>query len=61
MSDVDEPAPNAYLAELEEQVRQKGIKPITSVHELAADVFESDEELEEFLVDLYRFRHSDPT
>lgn len=60
MSDTDfnEPEPNPYLADLEEQARRKGTKPITSIHELAADIFESDEELDEFLADLYRFRHS---
>lgn len=35
---------------LEEQARRKGVRPITSVHELARDgIWESDEELEAFL------------
>lgn len=59
VSDADFSEPSPYLADLEEQARRKGTKPITSVNELTADVFESDEELDEFLADLYRFRHSD--
>jgi hypothetical protein len=60
MSDADfnEPNPNPYIASLEEQARIKGTKPVTSIHELAADVFESDEELDEFLAWLYDMRHS---
>ncbi|HEY4022741.1 MAG TPA: hypothetical protein VGM75_28875 [Pseudonocardiaceae bacterium] len=58
-ADVNEPASNPYLAQLEEQIRRKGIKPFTSIHDLACDVFESDEELDEFLADLSAFRHSD--
>jgi hypothetical protein len=43
----------------EEQVRQQGIQPITSVDELAfPDVWESDEELDEFLADLYASRRA---
>jgi hypothetical protein len=48
---------STYSAELDEQARRKGVHPITSVDELRADVFESDEELEEFLADLEAFRH----
>jgi len=33
------------------------VRPIASVDELRADVFESDEELDEFLADLDAFRH----
>lgn len=42
----------------EELVRQQGIRPLKSVEELAAvdDPFESDEEYEEFLADLYASR-----
>jgi hypothetical protein len=43
----------------EEQVRQQGIQPIASVDELAfPDVWESDEELNEFLSDLYESRRA---
>lgn len=45
----------------EELVRRQGVKPIASVDELAApeDPFESDEEHEEFLADLYASRRAD--
>ena len=52
-----EPERGSYAAELGEQARRKGVHPIASVDELRADVFESDEELEEFLADLVAFRH----
>lgn len=42
-----------------EQARRQGVQPITSVGELAFPcVWESDEELEEFLADLYASRHA---
>jgi len=37
----------------------KGIRPIRSLDELAADTFESDEELEEFLAFTYAECHRD--
>ena len=40
---------NPYIASLEEQARAKGAKPFTSTDEFAGDVFESDEELDEFI------------
>ena len=43
----------------EEQIRQQGIQPITSVDELAfPGAWESDEELDEFLADLYASRRA---
>jgi hypothetical protein len=43
----------------EEQIRQQGVQPITSVDELAfPGVWESDEELDEFLADLYASRRA---
>jgi hypothetical protein len=41
-------------------VRQQGIRPLTSVDELAAadDPFESDAEYDEFLVDLHASRRA---
>jgi hypothetical protein len=43
----------------EEQVRRQGVQPIASVDELAfPDVWESDEELDEFLADLYASRRA---
>lgn len=44
---------------LDEQARRKGAKPLTSMEELRADgVFESDEELQEFLDHLDRQRQA---
>jgi hypothetical protein len=51
------PEPGSYAAVLDEQARRKGVRPIASADELRAEVFESDEELEEFLADLEGFRH----
>ncbi len=45
---------------IEELARRKGVRPITSVEELAQPgAFESDAELEEFLADLHVSRHAD--
>ena len=42
-----------------ELARRQGIRPIESVDELARpDLFDSDEELDEFLADLYAARHT---
>ena len=49
--------PGPYSARLDEQARRKGVRPVASIDELRADVFESDEELDEFLADLEAFRH----
>jgi hypothetical protein len=57
VADFAEPERRSYAAELDEQARRKGVRPIASVDELRADVFESDEELDEFLADLEEFRH----
>ncbi len=43
----------------EEQVRRQGVRPIASVDELAfPGVWESDEELDAFLADLYASRRA---
>jgi hypothetical protein len=57
IADFSEPTPGSYMAQLEEQARRKHVRPIESVDELRADIFESDEELDEFLADLQTFRH----
>ena len=45
---------------VEELARRQGVRPIVSVDELARDdVFESDEELDEFLAFITSMRHSD--
>jgi hypothetical protein len=43
---------------LDEQARRKGAKPLASMDELRADVWESDEELQEFLDHLDRQRQA---
>lgn len=45
----------------EELVRRQGVRPLTSVTELAAEIdpFESDDEYHEFLTDLYASRRVD--
>jgi hypothetical protein len=45
----------------DELIRRQGIRPIASVEDLAAvdDPFESDEEYEAFLADLYASRRAD--
>jgi hypothetical protein len=44
----------------EQLARRKGVRPITSVEDLAQPgAFESDAELEEFLADLRASRHAD--
>ncbi len=51
--------PSARHVPVEELVRRKGLKPIRSVDELARPgTFESDEELDEFLADLYASRRA---
>ncbi len=42
-----------------ELARRQGVRPVESVGELACpDLFESDEELADFLADLYASRHA---
>jgi hypothetical protein len=57
-----EPLPEWGTAEhvpVAELARRQGVRPIESVDELARpDLFESDEELNEFLADLYASRHT---
>ncbi len=52
-----EPDHGSYSAELDEQVRRKGVRPVVSADELRADIFGSDAELDEFLADLKTYRH----
>jgi hypothetical protein len=54
----DEREPNPYLEQIREQIRSQGIRPARSVRELAGNGFESDEELDDFLDQLYIWRHS---
>lgn len=51
--------PSATHVPAEELARRKGLRPIKSVDELARPgLFESDEELDEFLADLYASRRA---
>ncbi|HEY5985873.1 MAG TPA: hypothetical protein VIV12_05730 [Streptosporangiaceae bacterium] len=60
-SDADSSAGAAIRPRLsaEQLLAAKNTKPIRSVDDLAADTFESDEELEEFLAFTYAERHRD--
>lgn len=61
VNDQPESWPADDFVPTEELVRRQGVRPITSVHDLAAaeDPFESDEEYAEFLADLYASRRAD--
>jgi hypothetical protein len=53
-------SPGARPESIDEQVKRKGIRPVESVEDMAQDgVFESDEDLEQFLAHVYAARHSD--
>lgn len=52
------PPPRPRLS-VEEMLAAKNTQPIRSPDDLAADTFESDEELEEFLASTYAERHRD--
>jgi hypothetical protein len=53
------PSHTALHIPAEDQLRRQGIHPIASVEELAfPGVWESDEELDEFLTDLYASRRA---
>ncbi len=56
---VPEWHPSPEHVPAEELARRQGVRPIVSVDELARpDLFESDEELDEFLADLYASRRA---
>jgi hypothetical protein len=53
-------SPEIRPESIDEQVARKGIRPVESVEDMAqAGVFESDEELEQFLAHVYAARHAD--
>jgi hypothetical protein len=55
----DEQRPSDDFVPTEELARRQGVKPITSIDELAQpDLWESDEEYEAFLADLYASRRA---
>jgi hypothetical protein len=52
--------PSAGHVPAEELVRRQGARPITSVADMARpDLFETDEELDEFLAEVYAARRAD--
>ena len=44
---------------LDELARRKGVRPVESMDELVCEVFDTDEELEEFLASTYAARRAD--
>jgi hypothetical protein len=53
-------SPGRRPESIEEQARRKGIRPVERVEDMAQDgVFESDEELDQFLAHVYAARHAD--
>lgn len=61
-SNPAEPVPTAPADDevtLDELARRQGVKPVMSVDDMTRpDLFESDEELDEFLADLYASRRA---
>jgi hypothetical protein len=55
---VSRPAPRVGRTPLADQVRLKGLQPLRSLADLQADVWESDEELNEFLAFVDASRHA---
>ncbi|MFI2375220.1 hypothetical protein ACH5AO_09145 [Streptomyces sp. NPDC018964] len=55
---LDHPQPRPRVS-VEELLSAKNTQPIRSLEDLAADTFESDEELEEFLAFTYAERRRD--
>ena len=52
-------SPRRASVPVEELARRKGVRPVESVDEMAQDVFESDQELQEFLAQVYAAREAD--
>lgn len=53
-------SPEIRAESIDEQVKRKRIRPVESVKDMVQDgVFESDEELEQFLAHVYAARHAD--
>ncbi len=51
--------PGARSVSVEELARQQGVRPVDSVDDMQADLWDSDEELEEFLADVRASRQAD--
>lgn len=53
-------SPESRPESIEEQVRRKGIRPVQVIEDMAQDgIFESDEEVEQFLDHVYAARRAD--
>jgi hypothetical protein len=51
--------PGARSVSIEELARQQGVQPVESVEDMRADLWDSDEELEQFLDDVRASRQAD--
>lgn len=51
--------PGVRSVSVAELARQQGVGPVTSVESMRADLWDSDEELEEFLADVRASRQAD--
>ena len=51
--------PGARTVSVEELARQQGVSPVTSVEDMQADLWDSDEELDAFLADVRASRQAD--
>jgi hypothetical protein len=59
-SGAEHPAPQRRgSVPIDELARRKGVRPVESPDEMARDVFDSDEELDEFLAFIADARHAD--
>lgn len=57
---IEKPPAGRRHESLDEQVRRRGLKPITSVADLVCEgIFDTDEELDEFLAYTYAARRCD--
>jgi hypothetical protein len=52
------PRPGARLS-LDEMAQRQGVQPIESMDDLACDLFETDDDLDEFLAHTYAARRAD--
>ena len=51
--------PGTRSVSVEELARQQGVRPVSSVDDMQADLWDSDEELEQFLADVRAPRQAD--
>jgi hypothetical protein len=52
--------PGTRSVSVEELARQQGVRPVDSLDDMQADLWDSDEELDEFLADVRASRQADP-